>query len=189
MVMFQIVLIVMRNLFFYSVIGIIVEFVEGFFAISKFISFEQTIINFLLSCSSNFLHPTELDINNYPKKSLRICDYCFKYCQNYIRAKSPRNKVYNSFCEFEEIEELFLNISETIDEKTFDKDISDQTKQKINTIIKYLTQKEKISEKWYEKISLMVNNAINDVKPDTIFSSDFLDINNYIKVKKLIKIL
>lgn len=147
------------------------------------------------SCSKWFLLGSEIGSLDLEKK-LRFCEYCFQGYQNFLKLKNNHShKNTESFSQFTNylIKEKEDNSSKKhriffteppnipfLDEKQ-----NEIIFRNIEELITFIFKYHKIYDKWYKLLINQIEKAVKNVLPNTILCSDSMDINNYVKIKKI----
>ena len=127
------------------------------------------------------------------EKKFRFCDYCYQGYNNFLKLKSnPLNKAstenFSHFTNYllKEKEDI-TNIKHRVffNEPTNIPFLQEKHNEIVNKnneeLITFIFKKYNIYEKWYKLLVNLIENAVKNVR----FRGDCMDINNYVKIKKI----
>ena len=131
------------------------------------------------------------------EKKFRFCDYCFQGYKNFIKLKTnPLNKPTETFSQYtnyliKEKEDFSIKhrvfFTETGNITPLQEKHNDIITKINEDLITFIFKKRNIYDKWYKLLKELVDKAVKDLLTNTNSTqkADFMDINNYIKIKKI----
>jgi len=132
--------------------------------------------------------------NNNKIIKLRVCNNCFIICQDfskYINKKLIKGELKEQYyCKLyensKEINKKFVNFGNVENENRIKNNINNIYELILKNLIKnvlneYLSKE--LAKEWENTLFLLVKDVINNLRTSSLFMNDYLDINEYIKIK------
>lgn len=175
--------------FYFSAANIIVENAETFSVRSqKYIIFHY-FINIINRCSNCFFDTSSLKLNIFETK-IRLCNLCYSKFDDFRKfltkevkqiIKPEFKQTTMEFIEEENKQDDEINFINSSTSSAFDKTLDE----KLDKITTLAFKNFDLYDSYYKILMNFIKVALNEVRPNSVFWGDSMDINKYIKIKKI----